>query len=74
MSNHTGSDAEAIASTTFTEKTPQDAVITDLTAFDIDSQNLPKGYYYSPLFLGTVTASGLSVMAVSSTEKSRQTQ
>jgi hypothetical protein len=70
MSNHTGSDAEAIASTSFTEKTPEEAVITALPGFDIASGNLPKGYYYSPLFLGTLTASGLSVMAVSSTEKS----
>ena len=72
MSHNTGSDAEAIASTTFPEKTPQDAVITALPGCDIDSQDLPKGYYLSPLFIGTLIASGLSVMAVSSTETSIQ--
>jgi hypothetical protein len=72
MSHNTSSDAEAIASTTFPEKTPQDAVITALPGRDIDSQDLPKGYYRSPLFIGTLIASGLSVMAVSSTETSIQ--
>ena len=72
MSHDTGSDAEAIASTTFPEKAPQDAVITALPGFDIDSQDLPTGYYRSPLFIGTIIASGLSVMAVSSTETSMQ--
>jgi hypothetical protein len=70
MSHHTGSDAEAIASTTFPEKDAHDAVITAVRPFDINSQDLPEGYFRSPLFIGTLIASGLSVMAVSSTETS----
>ncbi|KAN0099069.1 MFS general substrate transporter [Hyaloscypha variabilis] len=63
MSHHPSSDAEAIASTTPPEKDGSDAVITELVPFDIDSQDLPKGYFYSPLFLGTLAAAGLSLMA-----------
>ncbi|KAE9365499.1 MFS general substrate transporter [Stipitochalara longipes BDJ] len=63
MSQNTGSDAEVNASTTFTEKTPPDAITSNLTTFDIDSEELPKGYYRSGLFLGTVVAQGLAVMA-----------
>lgn len=66
MSRHNGSDAEAIASETSPEKRGRDAAITEFKTFDIDSQDLPKGYFLSPLFLGTLTAAGLSVMAVSS--------
>jgi hypothetical protein len=72
MSRHTGSDAEAIASTTPPEKVGHDATVTELVPFDIDSQDLPKGYFYSPLFLGTLAAAALSVQAVSSNEKSVQ--
>lgn len=72
MSHHNGSDAEANASTTPPEKDASDAAIVELIPFDINSQDLPKGYFYSPLFLGTIAAAGLSVMAVSSNETSMQ--
>ena len=32
--------------------------------FDINSGDLPKGYFLRPYFLGTLLASGLSVSAV----------
>jgi DNA primase catalytic subunit len=32
--------------------------------FDIDSEDLPKGYFLRPYFLGTLLASGLSMSAV----------
>jgi hypothetical protein len=35
-------------------------------SFDIDRQDLPKGYFLRPFFVGTLIASGLSVSAVSS--------
>jgi hypothetical protein len=72
MSHNTGSDGEAIASTTLPEKTPQDLAVLDVAIFDIDSQDLLKGYYRSPFFIGTLIASGLSVAAVSSTKTSIQ--
>jgi hypothetical protein len=72
MSHHPSSDVEAISSPTPPEKDGSDAAITELVPFDIDSQNLPKGYFYSPLFLGTLAAAGLSLMAVSSNETSIQ--
>jgi hypothetical protein len=72
MPHNAGSDGEVIASTTLPEKTPQDPVVADVATFNIDSQDLPKGYYRSPLFMGTLIASGLSVMAVSSTGTSIQ--
>jgi hypothetical protein len=31
---------------------------------DIDSEDLPKGYFLRPYFLGTLLASGLSMSAV----------
>jgi len=67
MSHNAGSDGEVVASTSFEEKAPHTVVINDVATFDINSQDLPKGYYHSPLFVGTLIASGLSVMAVSST-------
>jgi hypothetical protein len=67
MSHNAGSDGEAVTSTSLEEKTPQGVLISDVATFDINSQDLPKGYYRSPLFVGTIIASGLSVMAVSST-------
>ena len=33
--------------------------------FDIESEELPKGYYYSPFFLGTTVAIGLNLMVSS---------
>lgn len=68
MSHDTSGNAEAIASMTPPEKDAPEAVITDLLSFDIDSEDLPEGYFRSPLFLGTLAAAGLSVMAVSSNE------
>jgi hypothetical protein len=67
MSHNARSDAGAISSTALPEKTLQDLVVADVAGFDhdIDSRDLPKGYYGSPLFVGTLIASGLSVMAVS---------
>jgi len=72
MSRLTGSDAKAMPSVTAPEKGGHDAIFTDFGVFDIDSQDLPEGYFHSPLFLGTLTAAGLSVMAVSSNEISMQ--
>jgi hypothetical protein len=54
MSHNAGSDGDAFASTTLPETTPQDLVVADVATFDIDSQDLPKGYYRSPLFVGTL--------------------
>ena len=72
MSHNATSDGEAVAPTALPEKISPDPVVADVKTFDIDSQDLPKGYYLSPLFIGTLIASGLSVMAVSSTETSIQ--
>lgn len=60
-------DLDDKAAKVFPEKSPQTPITSELTPFDhdIDSRDLPKGYYHSPLFIGTVIASGLSVMAVS---------
>jgi hypothetical protein len=33
--------------------------------FDLESEELPKGYYYSPFFLGTTCAIGLNLMVSS---------
>jgi hypothetical protein len=72
MSHNASSGGGANASTTLREKLSQDPVVVEIATFDIDSQDLPKGYYRSPLFVGTMIASGLSVVAVSSTETSTQ--
>jgi hypothetical protein len=74
MSHNAASDGDAFASTTLPEKTPQDLAVADVATFDIDSQDLPKGYYRSPLFVGTLIASDLSVMVVSSTTSIQRTQ
>lgn len=70
MSHNTSSGGRANASTTLREKLSQDPVIIEIVIFDINSQDLPKGYYRSPLFIGTIIASGLLVMAISSTKTS----
>ena len=36
---------------------------TDAIGFDADESSLPKGYYYSPFFLGTFCAIGFSLWA-----------
>jgi len=66
MSDKAGSDGEAIAPTSLPEKVTPEPVVVDVVTFDIDSQDLPKGYYRSPLFIGTLIAQGLSVAAVRS--------
>ena len=69
-----GSDSEAVASTN-PEKPSLDPVVSpvnDVVAFDIDSADLPKGYFISPFFIGTMTASGLAVAAVSTPPKGTQ--
>jgi len=47
------------------EKGGQNPVVKEVTTpLDIESQNLPKGYFLKPYFLGTLIASGLSMSAV----------
>ena len=68
MSSPTNSDGEAVASTSNPENPFLDPVVNpidDLVLFDIDSVDLPKGYFLSPFFIGMMTASGLAVAAVS---------
>jgi len=68
MSSPTRSDGEAVASTSSSENPPLDRVvdpIDDLVTFDIDSVDLAKGYFLSTFFIGTTTASGSVVAAVS---------
>jgi hypothetical protein len=72
MSHNTTSDGEAVASTALPEKISPDPVVADVKTFDIDSQDLPEGYFRSPYFIGTLVAAGLSLSAVSSTETGRQ--
>jgi len=67
MSHPTSSDGEAIASTSNPEKPTLDPVVNpihDLATLDIDSADLPEGYFVSPFFIGTMIASGLAVAAV----------
>lgn len=68
MSHNANSEVEAVTSTTFEKETPKAVIANDIATSLINIQDLPKGYYYSPLFVGTLIASGLSVMAVSITE------
>lgn len=68
MSHNADSEGEAVALTTFEKDIPKAVVVSDVATSDINSQDLPKGYYRSPLFMGTLIASGLSVMAVSITD------
>jgi hypothetical protein len=75
MSHPASSDSEAVASTSLHEKPSEPVVnpVSDVAIFDIDSADLPKGYFYSAFFIGTMTASGLAVTAVS-TYPARGTQ
>jgi hypothetical protein len=72
MSHNATSDGEAVAPTALAEKISPDPVVADVKTFDIDSQDLPEGYFRSPYFIGTLVAAGLSLSAVSSTETGRQ--
>jgi hypothetical protein len=67
MSHNAISDGEAFASKALSEKASPDPVVADVRTFDIDSQDLPEGYFRSPYFIGTLVAAGLSLSAVSST-------
>jgi hypothetical protein len=68
MSHNAIKDGEAVVSTALPEKASPDPVVADVKTFDIDSQDLPEGYFRSPYFIGTLVAAGLSLTAVSSTE------
>jgi hypothetical protein len=72
MSHNPIKDGEAVVSTALPEKTSPDPVVADVRTFDIDSQDLPEGYFRSPYFIGTLVAAGLSLTAVSSTETGTQ--
>jgi hypothetical protein len=65
--NNAIKDGEAVVSTALPEKASPDPVVADVRTFDIDSQDLPEGYFRSPYFIGTLVAAGLSLSAVSST-------
>jgi len=48
------------------EKETQSQDVKEIEAgFDVNSKDLPKNYFISPLFLGTFLASGFSMSAVS---------
>jgi hypothetical protein len=69
MSHHPSSDSD-VATTNIQHdekiREPKTSVRHVEAAFDIDSEDLPKGYFLRPFFIGTLIASGLSVSAVSS--------
>jgi hypothetical protein len=82
MSHPASSDGEAVASTTLDEKASTAvnekhsaepvtniSALTDLQIFDIDAVELPDGYFRSPFFIGTVAATGLAIMSVSTPRK-----
>jgi MFS family permease len=60
---NSNSDAEHVATPTDPEKETQSHVVQQLGAegtFDIDAHDLPKGYFLSPSFIGTMLAVGLA--------------
>ena len=62
------SDGEHAVSTTEHEKGDHSPVVQQVGAevsFDIDAHDLPKGYFRSPSFLGTMLAVGLAFAGVS---------
>jgi hypothetical protein len=64
---NSNSDAEHVATPTDPEKETQSHVVQQLGAegtFDIDAQDLPKGYFLSPSFIGTMLAVGLAFVGV----------
>ncbi|KAE9382147.1 MFS general substrate transporter [Stipitochalara longipes BDJ] len=69
MSHPTKSDGEAVTSTSLNEKPSGEAVAVNPindelgVLFDIDSTELPPGYFLTPFFIGTMVASGLAVMS-----------
>jgi hypothetical protein len=75
MSHPARSDGEAVASTSLNEKPSGDAVVVNPindepgVLFDIDSAELPPGYFLTPFFIGTMAAAGLAVMSVSASQK-----
>jgi len=65
MSQPASNDGDRVASTSNPGKTLLDHVVdpvNDLATFDIDLADLPKGYFLSPFFIGTMTASGLRLL------------
>jgi hypothetical protein len=72
MSHPGSSDGEVVASTSLNEKPSAEPVVstlTELQVFDIDVAELPPGYFRTPFFIGTVVATGLAVMSVSTPPK-----
>ena len=68
MAPNSGSDREAQVAAIEQEKGRESPVVNNReveAVFDIDSQDLPSGYYLRRFFLGTLIASGLSMSAVS---------
>jgi hypothetical protein len=67
MANST-SDGEHAVTTTEHEKEGHSPIVQQVgaeAAFDIDAHDLPKGYFRSPSFLGTMLAVGLAFTGVS---------
>jgi hypothetical protein len=66
MATNSSSDGEhAVAPIEHDEKAHSHAVQQVDAALDVDYNELPRGYFLRPFFLGTLLASGLSVSAVS---------
>jgi hypothetical protein len=67
MSPKSSSDGNVDLTSTTQEKDagPQHSVRNVDTVFNIDSGDLPKGYFLRPFFIGTLIASGLSIAAAS---------
>jgi len=66
MANST-SDAEHVSTPTDPEKEGHAPVVEQVAAdgsFDIDAHDLPKGYFLSPSFIGTMLAVGLAFVGV----------
>lgn len=67
MENST-SNTEHVATPTDHEKEGRSPVVQQVAAepaFDIDAHDLPKGYFLSPSFIGTMLAVGLAFVGVS---------
>ena len=71
MANTSGSNSEHIVSITAEhhdlEKKVHSPIIkpVEMPPFDIDSHDLPKGYFLTPNFIGTMVAAGLALAGVS---------
>ena len=74
MSHHQSSDGDGATTDIQRDEKhhePNTSVRHVEATFDIDSEDLPKGYFLRPRFIGTLLASGFSVSAVSSLINSR---